>query len=91
MGNEDGDEQESSRRSTDSRVATYQAEVAFSTEPHDVTIAGLGYTFIHGIREPFGVPDPCANVFQVSLARERRFKGPSATSVPGPEFAYFVK
>ena len=44
--------------SADRRVATYQAEVAFSTEPHDVTIAGLGYTFIHVIREPFGVPDP---------------------------------
>jgi len=58
MGNEDGDVQERSRRSTDSRVATYPAEVAFRTEPHDVTTAGLGYTFIHVIREPFGVPDP---------------------------------
>ncbi len=37
---------------------TYQAEVSFTTEPHDLTTAGLGYTFIHVIREPFGVPDP---------------------------------
>ena len=36
----------------DRRVATCQAEVSFSTEPHYLTTAGLGYTFIHAIRAP---------------------------------------